>query len=227
MTDERMDQLMDEAMASYRAPKEPPLDAIWARVEREHFDAPRVGAAAPHAAPHAAPEAPHRRPLRAPLRWMAPVAGIAATLLVGIGIGRYTATPATPVLPMVADATPRDADSLPVTLDPLQRTTSSLLRDAETLLASAPLESQAVDAAFVDHARSMLMSTRLLMDSPAGSDPVMRAMLEDLELILAQFARLRAAPRAEELTFIADAMDERDVVPRLRTVAASLSHFDY
>lgn len=222
MTDERIDRLMDEAMATYRVPPEAPLDAIWARVEREHFDAAR-----PAAPLHGAPDGPHRLPRRAPRRWLAPAAGIAATLLVGIGIGRYTAAPATPELPMVAEAVPDGADSLPATTDPLQRTASSFLRDAETLLASAPLESQAVDAAFVNNARSMLMSTRLLMDSPAGSDPVMRAMLEDLELILAQFARLRAAPRAEELTFIAEAMDQRDVVPRLRTVAASLSHFDY
>jgi hypothetical protein len=65
--------------------------------------------------------------------------------------------------------------------------------------------------------------TRLLLDSPAASDPRLRDLLEDLELVLAQVARLRASPHAEELTFIAAAMDERDVVPRIRTAAASMS----
>jgi hypothetical protein len=52
-------------------------------------------------------------------------------------------------------------------------------------------------------------------------------VLEDLELVLAQAVRLRAASRAQDLTFIAEAMDERDMVPRLRTAAAALSHSDY
>jgi hypothetical protein len=226
MTDERIEGLINEAAASYRVPKDPPLDAMLARIEREHFDAPRAGG---DAGGHEATTdvVPLSRPRsRSPRRWLAPAAGIAATLLVGIGIGRVTAPPVAAELPPFVDATDR-GDSTRLPADPLRRTTSTFLRDAETLLASAPLEANAVDAEFVATSRLMLSSTRLLLDSPAAGDPVMRAMLEDLELILAQFARLRSAPRAEELTFIADAMDERDVVPRLRTVAASLSQSDY
>lgn len=217
MTDERLERLISDAAATYRVPKDPPLDAMWARIEREHFDAPAGDA------PSDVIALPRSR---APRRWLAPAAGIAAALVLGIGIGRYSAQPTEAELPAFGDAT-ASADSVPLPADPLQRTTSSFLRDAETLLASAPLEANAVDADFVATSRLMLSSTRLLLDSPAANDPVLRSMLEDLELILAQFARLRSAPRAEELTFIADAMDERDVVPRLRTVAAALSQSDY
>jgi hypothetical protein len=129
---------------------------------------------------------------------------------------------------MVADA--RDAaDSLgaPASVDPLKRTTSEYLDEAALLLVSLPRDVQSVDASFVSDARQMLTRTRLLLDSPMAADPKMRDMLEDLELLLAQVVRLRAAPRAEELTFIAGAMDERDMVPRLRTVAAALSYSDY
>ncbi len=220
MTDERherLERLISDAAATYRVPKDPPLDAMWARIEREHFDASAGDAPADVIA---LPRS------RSPRRWLAPAAGIAAALVLGIGIGRYSARPIEAELPAFVDATDRP-DSVRLPADPLQRTTSSFLRDAETLLASAPLEANAVDADFVATSRLMLSSTRLLLDSPAANDPVLRSMLEDLELILAQFARLRSAPRAEELTFIADAMDERDVVPRLRTVAAALSQSDY
>lgn len=223
MTDERLQRLMEEAAPTYRLPKDPPLDAMWARIEREHFDAStHTAAAVTH---------PNTLPLRGARgirRWLAPAAGIAATLLVGIGIGRFTSQPAAD-LPLVADA--RDAaDSVGgarIDVDPLNRTTSEYLDEAALLLVSLPRDVQSVDASFVSDARQMLTRTRLLLDSPMAADPKMRDMLEDLELLLAQVVRLRAAPRAEELTFIADAMDERDMVPRLRTVAAALSHSDY
>jgi hypothetical protein len=220
MTDERLQELMAEAAGTYRVPKDPPLDAMWARIEREHFDTPSVGATATDAG-----QALRRGRSPGARRWFAPAAGIAATLLVGFGLGRFTA-PAEPGLPPVVEAG-AGADSQRVFADPLQRTTSEYLDDAELLLASLPRDAQNVDPRFVDAARQLLTTTRLLLDSPVGSDPRLRDMLEDLELVLAQMARLRGAPRAEELTFIADAMDERDMVPRLRTVAAALSNSDY
>jgi hypothetical protein len=52
--------------------------------------------------------------------------------------------------------------------------------------------------------------------------------LEDLELVLAQVAQLPAASRrnAAELEIINEALEERDVVPRIRTAVASLSGDD-
>jgi hypothetical protein len=220
MTDERLQELMDEAAKSYRVPKAPPLEAMWARIEHEHFDAPAHadgahGGGTRH--PRVGP-----RPSR---RWAAPLIGIAATLLLGIGIGRYTAAPVPS--DAVADAgLPAATEVLPVP-DPLQRTTFDYLDAAEVLLASMPRDATGMNVRFVADARQLLSTTRLLLDSPLGEDPQLRAVLEDLELVLAQMARLRAAPRDEELTFIADAVSERDVVPRLRTVAAALTYSDY
>ncbi|MHB1299073.1 MAG: hypothetical protein ACYC0B_11145 [Gemmatimonadaceae bacterium] len=225
MTDERLQEMIDGAAASYRVPKDPPLDAMWARIEREHFDAsPTLGGAVTHAHADGSHLASRRGGLR---RWLAPAAGIAATLLVGIGIGRYTA--AGPGLPIVGDVSGGTASiERPSNVaDPLQRTTSAYLDDAEMLLASLPKDSRGLDPSFVTNAREMLTRTRVLLDSPVASDPQLREVLEDLELVLAQAVRLRAASRAQDLTFIAEAMDERDMVPRLRTAAASLSHSDY
>jgi hypothetical protein len=209
MTDERLQDLLKEAKDTYRVPAEPPLDAMWARIEREHFEKPR----APELG-RTSRQAPGRRaPVR---RWLGAVAGIAATLAVGVGIGRYTAPPAAPpALPLVADAAQ--------VTSPLQRTTYEYLDETVALLGSLPADGQRRDPKFQSQAVHLLGTTRLLLDSPAATDPRLRDLLEDLELVLAQVARLRPQPRAEELHFIAEAMDERDVVPRLRVVAASLS----
>ena len=207
MTDERLQELMDQARDSYRVPAEPPLDAMWARIEREHFDAIPSRDALPSG-------------WRARRQWWVPLIGIAATLVIGIGIGRVTAVPDAPELPPVADATRPGAS-------PLGRSTYEYLDETVTLLASLARGAERGDSLFISRASQLLGTTRLLLDSPATTDPRMRALLEDLELVLAQVARLRTVPRAEELTFIADALDERDVVPRLRTVAAALSTSDY
>ena len=45
-------------------------------------------------------------------------------------------------------------------------------------------------------ARSLLGTNRLLLDSPVATDPRMRQLLEDLELVLAQIAQLSAEGRA-------------------------------
>jgi hypothetical protein len=67
-------------------------------------------------------------------------------------------------------------------------------------------------------ARDVLSSTRLLMDSPAGRDPRMRALFTDLELVLAQIVQLSGTPlQASERELIDRAMRERDLLPRLRS----------
>jgi hypothetical protein len=67
-------------------------------------------------------------------------------------------------------------------------------------------------------ARDVLSSTRLLIDSPAGRDPRLRALLTDLELVLAQIVQLSGAPlQAGERELIERAMRDRDLLPRLRS----------
>jgi hypothetical protein len=227
MTDERLDELMASAKHTYRVPADPPLDSMWARIEREHFDAATSGDSFELSG--------GRFPMRGrgPRRWMMPAVGIAATLLLGVGIGRFTASPASngsdmANLPAATDATVRVASNV---AEPLQRATSEYIDETVALLASLHRDVRTSgspsNARFVAQATLLLGQTRLLLDSPAASDPQMRNLLDDLELVLAQVAKLRQEPRTEELTFITEAMDERAVVPRLRTVAASLSASGY
>lgn len=214
MKDDAMDGLIRQAAQDYREPPAADFDAIWARVESAHF-----GATAPRMVPRTAARSAHR--------WLRPVMGIAATLVIGVGIGRMTAPPKQQADPersaSVTGETVRPASDLS---EPLQRVTYAYVARTTLLLDSlAASKNLRGDARLAADASQLLSTTRLLLDSPAATDPRMRALLEDLELVLAQVASLRTAPRAEDLTFIADAMTERDVVPRLRTVAASYSGY--
>lgn len=218
MKDDAMDGLIRQAAQDYREPPAADLDAIWARVESAHFDA-----TTPRVAPLAS--------VRPVSRWLRPMIGIAATLAIGVGIGRMTMPPVpqpetqrTASVESPSGSTPlRPASDLS---EPLQRVTYAYVARTTLLLDSlAASKTLRGDARLAADASQLLSTTRLLLDSPAATDPRMRALLEDLELVLAQVASLRTAPRAEDLTFIADAMTERDVVPRLRTVAASYSGY--
>jgi hypothetical protein len=211
-----MDDTQLQALIKASAPDVRPLDdhsvdALWSQIESAHFDA--IGDSAPRGA------------TRRAMRWATqtawrPLLAVAATLTIGFGLGRFTAPAPDAQLPaftVVSDA------SVP---EPLRRTTSRYLDDAALLLASLP-EGSASDLAFTDQASTLLNRTRLLLDAPAtAKNPQLRVLLEDLELVLAQVARLRTAASAEDLSFIASALNERDVVPRLRTVAAAMSSTD-
>ena len=81
--------------------------------------------------------------------------------------------------------------------------------------ATANAESMRVAARW---ARDVLSSTRLLLDSPAARDPQLRALLTDLELVLAQIVQRAGAPlEAGERDLIERAMRDRDLLPRLRS----------
>jgi len=51
----------------------------------------------------------------------------------------------------------------------------------------------------------------------------MRNLLEDLELVLAQVARLQNDHSRTDLDLINRALEQRDVLPRLRTAVADIS----
>jgi hypothetical protein len=109
---------------------------------------------------------------------------------------------------------------------PYEVATSRYLGQTAALLTSLPSGggSGQVDAQFSAQARDLLQTTRLLLDSPAGDDPDLRALLSDLELVLAQVAGLRSARDREELDLITGALEQRDVLLRLHTVVSQISY---
>jgi hypothetical protein len=59
----------------------------------------------------------------------------------------------------------------------------------------------------------------MLLDSPASRDIQMKKLLEDLELVLAQIARLPAASGdSTDLELIDRAVKQRQVLTRLRAI---------
>jgi hypothetical protein len=202
MDDQRFDELMRDAAPSFRTPPEPPLEAMWASIEREHFGVPA------------------RRTVWQ--RWYTPVIGMAATLLIGIGIGRMTSTPAAgAVQPPATALAPVDGVADDVT-GPYRAVTSRYLGQAVALLVALPASTEYnADGKLVERAGELLSTTRLLLDSPAADDPELKVLLDDLELVLAQVVRLSARRHEQEMELITDALEERDVLPRLQNAVTS------
>jgi hypothetical protein len=91
----------------------------------------------------------------------------------------------------------------------------------QTLLVSLPADVR--DGNINDvavRAADLLVNTRLLLDSPAAEDPDLRLLLGDLELILAQAATLSPTRSADDVEMIQNAVNQRDVLLRLRAATA-------
>lgn len=206
MDEQRLDELLADASKTYRVPPPPPLDEIWARVEAEAFTGASVR-----------PIASAARWGRS--RWVGFSGAIAAALLIGVFIGRRTAPADVPA--KVAVLPPAVAPSAPST-DPYQRATDELLGRSAVLLASLPQDGgrRETDVKFAEQGAQLLTTTRLLLDSPVGGDARMRTLLEDLELVLVQVARIRAQHNQDDLLLIHDALDQHDIVPRIRSAVA-------
>ncbi len=281
--DDRFDELLQEAAREHNSAAETPRAEMWAAIAAARGKARADSAPDVQRArvPAATPVqviplyARHRRALG----W---VAGLAATLLVGIAIGRSTtrgpdarvsttaATPAAssaaddpgklgtgPVIPLpqgpsnsaqggtVAVALPPNggrgdvpgADTSRPALSAAARARREAAREAalpyrvaalqhlvttEALLVSLRTDVRAgrKDTTIATWAGELLGTTRMLMDSPAGRDPKLKQLLEDLELVLAQISRLPGAQgEAADLGLIDDAVRHRQIMTRLRALS--------
>lgn len=209
MSEQELEAMIRDAARGYRVPGDPPLEVMWQEIERAHWGregATRTGRGSVRLA-RVAP-------------WLAAGIGMAATLLIGIAIGRggVVIEPAS----AVAETTPAGGrpESTPYVL-----ATGRHLDQAAALLVALPSETGAGRAStgLVEQAHDLLSTTRILLDSPAAEDPEIRSLLRDLELVLAQVSRLSTrGSEPAEVQLIEDAILERDVLPRLRTVAAEL-----
>lgn len=214
--DDHFDELLDQALRTYHRPPNDrliPFDQMWRTIEGQAFPGARRGS---------------RR-----AQWLS----IAAALVIGIGIGRLSFTirshagtiPSKAPVTRVASAqpTPNAASADP----PLDLETSRYLGQATALLIALPAETNGArpDQPFIKRANDLLLTTRLLLDSPAASDPSLRNLFEDLELVLVQVVQLQkehAPARRTEMELIQQALDQRDVIPRLRSAASDYATDD-
>ena len=203
-------------------PHEDPAFDEWIRKVAPTLNAPNAAPrlemwAAIQAARRTAAATPRRRP-----PWTL-LSAIAAALLLGVALDRVALQkPDAPSTPIVAErpATPSDASD-PSRL--YRMAAAQTLTQAEALLTAfrasgTPDESRAGMQQLGSWGRQVLGSTRLLIDSPAGDDPQLRALLEDLELVLVQIIQLSGGkldPADREL--VKGALENSDLLPRIRT----------
>jgi hypothetical protein len=230
MTNEEMDERTREALRGYRVPPEPPLDAMWDMIEARHFGAPVVAISSRTPTLERSERAERsdrvgrRRWLAAPT-WGIVVAAIAASLLIGVSVGRMSRGMA----PEIVTADEGRYDYWTANAEPYRQATTEYLGQTAALLTALPAAARdgRPDARFVGQASELLSTTRLLLDSPAAAaDARLKTLLEDLELVLAQLSRLPTEHRGAEIDLITEALERRDVVPRLRSAVVSISSDD-
>lgn len=200
MNDEELDQLIKTTGARYHAPPDPQLDVLWAGIrERRRLVEPSA-----RGDQH---------------RWWR-VAGLAAAVGISFSLGRITVSSG------YASSAKSTAATGRVVGHPVESVTSELLGQTATLLAALPSGSyDAVsDGRFAMQASELLTTTRLLLDSQvAQGDEPLRLLLQDLELVLAQVARLHTGESRTERELITEALQSQDLVPRIRSIAAGLN----
>jgi uncharacterized membrane-anchored protein YhcB (DUF1043 family) len=209
MDDKRFDELIRDLRWTFNVPPRPPLDEMWAEIEHAHFD---VGV-----------EAQQRTGIVAHAPWLA----AAAALVIGIGIGHILPRGIDTAASSLGAATPAAHAPLPAdtsaVVDAYRDQTSRYLGQTAALLIALPAKdaSGKTDAAFAGKAADLLVTTRLLIDSPAAQDPKMRSLLEDLELVLVQIARLHSERSSGDLDLIHQAVEQGNVLSRLSSAAVT------
>ncbi len=209
MTEDQFPDVLRQAAKHYNTPPATPREAMWARIEAER----RARSGRP------------REVIYMP--WVQWGIGIAAVLVLGIGLGRLTMQPeAEQTVAVTQSATPVATPSATVpapesgALSPAyQVVATEHLSRAEALLTDfrAQAATGETDAQVSRWAGDLLSSTRLLLDSPAAEDPQLRVLLQDLELILAQISQIPTRRSGEEMELIERSLEQGGVMPRLRT----------
>jgi hypothetical protein len=215
MLDDRFDDLLRESARDYNDPPETPREEMWAAIRAERAE---------KAEDKAAERAETQRgvlPFRS-FRSFRPfrlAAGIAAVLALGIGLGRLTVRRPQPVpAPLsVATETPRAKGTA------YQIATTEHLSQSEAFLTlfRASLRSGGNERVASATAGQLLATNRLLLDSPAATDPKTRLLLQDLELVLAEIAQLSPQPKTRDLDLITEGLEQGGVLSRLRTAVPS------
>lgn len=195
--DDRFEEFVRSAINELDPMPEVPREEMWTRIEAaRRFRRPR------------------RRSFQPWVRWGV---GLAAMFALGIGLGRITKPD--PGAPRVAETSARNR---PSAVSPLPYKVAALehFSRAEVLLTA--VSSGTVDPQMVRWASDLLISTQLLLDSPAAQDPNVMHLLQDLELLLVQIAASQTAQRNQaELDLIHHGIEQTDVLPRLRALPAN------
>jgi hypothetical protein len=198
MTDDRFEEFLRETADGYNRPNEVPRDQMWAAIE----EARRAG-----------------RPVRRIGRpvWVLWGTGIAAALVMGIAIGRFWGGPGAAPLAEGTVAPSEAGDGA------YRWAAAEHLGQVETFLTGFQIDARLGRpvSSTGESASDLLSMTRLLLDAPSSDDVQLRALLEDVELVLAQIATYTDRAPSSELNLIDESIEQRSVLFRLRTAMSA------
>lgn len=205
---EKMDALITGAAADYNRPDATPREAIWERIQARRANA---GGATPVT----------RRPTSLRRHFGIGLAA-AATLVIGIVIGgrieraRITTIALGGAAPGAAPATAPDS----VAANAYRRVMLEHIGNTEAMIMTfrATARAGTVDTQMADWSGGLLLRTRMLESSAAAQDPVMKRLLQDLDLVLAQITQYsgRTTHGADDLDLIEESIERRGVMTKLR-----------
>jgi hypothetical protein len=199
MDEKELQEQLAELKETWRVPPELPMADMWRNIEARAFG-----------------------PARQPRSWTRSLLPLAATLILGFGVGQIvpsvlrTSQPVGPGAEQ-AELAQRAAEQpafVGVATNYLERVTALLVNLTDESRKGLPVEGTS------ERARDLLATTRLLLDSPEINDPHLRDLLDDLELVLAQIVRLPGRADIPDVYLIDQALDQREVLPRLRVMLA-------
>ena len=203
MSEEKFEAWLKEHAADYhRPPADVPREQMWQAI------------ASTRAARKVVDIRQHRSRV-SPIRYT-----IAASVLVatGIGLGYWMRGPGEGVAPAPFAMVTTPATDSAIRSTTYEVATVQHLTAAEALLTSFRAEEPSQNEQFMQKwARDLLASTRLLMDSPAGEDPVRRQLLGDLEYVLARIVQLDPNAPAEDRALVDRAINREQVLTRIRS----------
>ncbi len=198
MDEKELQEQLAELKETWRVPPAPPMAEMWQNIEARAFG-----------------------PAMQPRSWTRSLLPLAATLIMGFGVGQVMPNlirPARPTVTADQQAQQERAAEQPafvgVATNYLERVTALLVNLTDESRKGHPLEGTN------ERARDLLATTRLLLDSPDINDPHLRDLLDDLELVLAQIVRLPSRADSPDVYLIDQALDQREVLPRLRVMLA-------
>lgn len=205
MTEKQFEEFLRQAAQDYNRPTDVPRDEMWLAISaaRRRLRRDRRGV---------------RLVLMSPaVRWGL---GLAATLVLGIGIGLKLdrGTAARTGLEQNGSAA---AGSNRAATDAYRLAAWQHLGRAEAFLTMfrADVRAGRNDYLVSNPTRELLVDTRLLQGSPAYADPRFRDLLDDLELVLMQIAQLEADADEVEADLVAQGMEQTGVLLKLRAAA--------
>jgi hypothetical protein len=210
MDDRKFEETIENLPRTFRPPVDARYDEMWSVIEAAHFDA-----------------AEKRKSLSRRAFTVAPWLAVAAALLIGVAIGRKSAPPPPHTLAATTTGVQAPPASAPGA-EAYRDQTTRYLEQAASLLISLPnparsdrLASSSRNSDLADRASDLLVTTRLLLDSPASQDPKLHGLLEDLELVFAQIARLRVDRSKSDLDLIHQAVEQGNVLSRLNSAVST------